>query len=61
MIRRVQFIRRTKEAASKIHVLAMPEGITQNMGIHGSRTGKTMTRIIYFDHMTTVPTPLPKL
>jgi len=42
-------------------MLAMPEGITQNMGIHGSITGKTMTRIIYFDHLTTVPTPLPKL
>jgi len=33
----------------------------QNMGTHGSITGKTMTRIICFDHITTATTPLPNL
>ena len=28
------------------------------MGIHGSITGKTMIRIICFDHMTTATTPV---
>jgi len=32
-----------------------------NMGTHGSITGKTMTRIICFDHITTATTPLPNL
>jgi len=31
------------------------------MGTHGSITGKTMTRIICFDHITTATTPLPNL
>jgi len=33
----------------------------QNMGTHGSITGKTMTRIICFDHITTATTPPPNL
>jgi len=57
MIRRVQFIRRTKEAASQ-HALEMPEDIIQKMGIHGSITGKMMARIICFDHTTTATTLL---
>jgi len=31
------------------------------MGIHGSITGKTMMRIICFDHITTATIPLPNL
>ena len=31
------------------------------MEIHGSITGKRMTRIICFDHITTATTPLPNL
>jgi len=38
-----------------------PEDTIQNMGTHGSITGKTMTRIICFDHITTATTPLPNL
>ena len=40
---------------------ASPEDTIQNMGIHGSITGKTMMRIICFDHITTATTPLPNL
>jgi len=39
----------------------IPEDTIQNMGIHGSITGKMMTRIICFDHITTDTTPLPNL
>ena len=39
----------------------IPEDTIQNMGIHGSITGKTMMRIIYFDHITTATAPLPNL
>ena len=35
--------------------------IIQNMGIHCSITGKTMARIICFDHITTATPPLPNL
>ena len=51
MIRRIQVIRRTKEAATQAACA----------GIHGSIAGKMMTRIICFDHTTTVTTPLPNL
>jgi len=33
--------------------------IIKNMGIHGSITGKMITRIICFDYITTATTPLP--
>ena len=45
MIRRVKFIRRTKEAATQA-ACDIPEDTIQNMGIHGSITGKTTMRII---------------
>jgi len=60
MIRRVQFIRRTKEELRQ-HALEIAEDTIQNMGTHRSITGKTMTRIICFDHITTATTPLPNL
>jgi len=41
------------------HALEIPEDTIQNMGTHGSITGKTMMRIICFDHITTATTPLP--
>ena len=45
------------------YVLRIHVGIDANpiptMGTHGSITGKTMTRIICFDHITTATTPLP--
>ena len=53
MIRRVQFIRRTKEAATQAACAGNSRGY---MGTHGSITGKTMTRIICFDHITTATT-----
>jgi len=58
----VQFIRRTKEDETQ-HALEIPEDTIQNLGIHGSRTRKTMTRVIYqyFDHIITATTPLPNL
>ena len=61
MIRRVQFIRKTKEAATQAAYAGIPEDTIQNMGIHGSITGKTIKRIICFDHITTTTTPLPNL
>jgi len=39
-------------------MLEMPEDIIQNMGIRGSITGKMITRIICFEHITTATTPL---
>ena len=39
-----------KKLQIRQHALEMPEGTIQNMGTHGSITGKTMTRIICFDH-----------
>ena len=53
MIRRVQFIRRKKEAATQAACAEKPEDTIQNM--------KTMMRIICFDHITTATTPLPNL
>jgi len=35
------------------HALEIPEDTIPNMGIHGSIAGKTMTRIICFDRITT--------
>ena len=61
MIRRDQFIRRTKEAATQAACAAIPEDTIQNMGIHGSITGQTMTRIICFDRITTATTRLSNL
>ena len=43
------------------HALEIPEDTIQNVGTHGSITGKTMTRIICFDHITTATTPFPNL
>jgi len=37
--------------------LKMPRDITQNMGIHGSITGKMMTCISCFDYSITIATP----
>ena len=45
----------------RTNALEIAEGTIQNMGTHGSITGKTMTRIICFDHITTATTPLPNL
>jgi len=59
MIRWIQFIRRTKEAATQAASLEMSEDIIQIMGTHGSITGKMKTRIICFDQITTATTPLP--
>ncbi len=42
-------------------MLEITEDTIQNMGIHGSITGKTIMRIICFDHITTATTPLPNL
>ena len=42
-----------------VQVQEIPEDTIQNMGTHGSITGKTMMRIICFDHITTATTPLP--
>ena len=36
-----------------MHALEIPEDSIQNMGMHDSITGKTMMRIICFDHITT--------
>jgi len=58
MIRWVQFIRRTKEAATQA---ACAGNTNPNMGIHSSMTGNPMMRIISFDHITTATTPLPNL
>ena len=58
MIRRVQFIRRTKEAATQAAYAGNTRGYHSDYG-YGSITGKTMMRIIYFDHITTATTPLP--
>ena len=46
MIRRVQFIRRTKEAATQAACAGNTRGYHSIMGIHGSIIGKMMTRII---------------
>jgi len=43
------------------HAQEIAEDTIQNMGIHGSITGKTMTRIICVDHITTATTPPPNL
>jgi len=59
LIRRVQFKRRRKEAATQQLVLEMPEDIIQNIGVHGSITGKMMTCIICFDHIAIATTHLP--
>ena len=60
-VRRVQCLRRTKEAAIQAACAGNNEDTIQNMEIHGSITGKTMMRIICFDHITTATTPLPHL
>ncbi len=49
------WVRRTKEAATQAACAGNTRGI-QNMGIHGSITGKTVMRIICFDHITTATT-----
>ena len=49
-----------KKLQLRQHALEIPEDNTiQNIGIHGSITGKTMMRIICFDHITSATTPLP--
>jgi len=42
MILSVQFGKRTKMLILRHRALEMPRDITQNMGIHGSMTGKMM-------------------
>ena len=42
------------------HALEILQDTIQNMGTHGSITGKTMMRNS-FDHITTATTPLPNL
>ena len=54
-----EYILIQKKLQLRQHALEIPEDNIQNMGIHGSITGKTMTRIICFDHITTATTPLP--
>jgi len=55
VIRRVQFIRRTKEAATQAACAGNNMKYHSDMGTHGSITGKMMTR---FYHITTDITPL---
>ena len=50
-----------KKLQLRQHALEIAEDTIQNMGTHGSITGKTMTRIICFDHITTATTPFPNL
>ena len=40
------------------HALEMPGDIMQKLVTHGSITRKMITRIIYFNHITTATTPL---
>ena len=61
MIRRVQFIRRTKESATQAACAGNTIRYDSEYGIHGSIAGETMMRIICFDHITTATTPLPDL
>jgi len=61
MIRWVQFIKGKKKLQLRQHALEIPEDTIKNMGTHGSITGKTMMRIICFDHITTATTPLSNL
>jgi len=41
-----------KKPPLRQHALKMTENIIQNMGIHGSITGKMLTRILSFNHKT---------
>ncbi len=62
MIRRVQFIRRRiKEAATQAACAGNIKGYHSKYGNSCSITGKTMMRIICFDHITFATTPLPNL
>jgi len=61
MIRRVQFIRRTKEAATQAACAGNSRGYHSEYGNSWFNKGKTMMRIIYFDHITTATIPLPNL
>ena len=55
MIYRVQFIRRTNEAASMATCTRNTrEDIVQNMETHNSITGEVITRIICLDLVTTL-------
>ena len=51
--------KKKKKLQLRQHALEILEDTIQNMGIHGSITGKAMMRIICFDHITTATTPLP--
>jgi len=66
MMRRIQFIRRTKEAVTYAACAGNTrDDIILSMGIHGSITasitGKTMSRILCFDYITNATIPLPNL
>jgi len=51
--------KKDKGTATQAACVGNARGYNQNMGIHGSITGKMMARIICFDHTTTATTPLP--
>ena len=61
MIRRIQFIRRTKEAANQAACAGNTRGYHSEYGNSWFNNRKTMMRIICFDHITTATTPLPNL
>jgi len=48
IIRRVQFITGQKKLQLRQHALEIPEDTIQNMGIHGSITGKTIYNNCYY-------------
>ena len=61
MIRRIQFIRRTKEAATQAACVGNARGYHSEYGNSWFNNRKIMTCIICFDHITTATTPLPNL
>jgi len=61
MIRRVQFIGRTKGAATQAACAGNSRGYHSEYGNSWFNNRETMTRIICFDHITTASTPLPNL
>ena len=61
MIRRVQLIRRTKEAATQAACAVNTRGCHSEYGNSWFNDRKTMMRIICFDHIITATPPPPNL
>ena len=59
MIRRVQFIRRTKEAATQAACAGNTRGYHSGYGNSWFNNRENDDAIICFDHITTATTPLP--